>query len=127
MREKEARREDFKERDSAQVPINKYNLYLKSTPLIQADNPEIKKVAAQISNGEKNAYKFSRKAVEWMEKNIGCRLIENFSALDTLKSREGECQSTSYLYADFLMASKILCRLVAGIVYPSNLRGFIYH
>jgi len=123
----EVNKEDFDVEDSAQIPIEKYNLYLQPTFFIQADNPAIKKIVMDILNGEKNAYKFSKKTVKWIMDNIERKLVENFSALDTLKSREGECQSISYLYAAFLRAAKIPCRLVGGIVYSKDLKGFVHH
>lgn len=123
----EINRENFKEEDSVQMPIDKYKFYLKSTSLIQAENPEIKKVALGIMSSEKNAYRFSRSVIEWMKYNISQKLVDNFSALDTLKTQEGECQSISYLYAALLRASGIPCKVVGGIVYSEKFGGFMYH
>ena len=52
---------------------------------------------------------------------------ENFSALDTLKSGEGECQSHSYLFCAIMRAGNVPCRIVSGLVYPEGYGQFMYH
>jgi len=110
------------------LPITFYQQYLKPTQFIQSDNEKIKKIAADISEKSGNdSVKFIRYGLEWQNDNIRTSMTENFTALDTLKSGEGECQSNANLFSSIMRAGSVSCRIVTGIVYPEGGSGFMYH
>ena len=50
-----------------------------------------------------------------------------FTALDVLKGGRAECQGHALLYAAFARTLGIPTRIVNGIVYAPDFRGFLYH
>ena len=110
--------------------------YLEDTPEIQSDNPEIKKKALEIVGVESDprlkhsgASLLSKalKINKWVYDYLDKKPVDTFSAVDALKSKEGECQSHSNLFAALSRASGIPTKIVAGIVYSEDYNGFLYH
>src|SRR3989338_2908494 len=73
--------------------------YLEDTPEIQSDNPEIKKKALEIAGGELDFFSKALKINKWVHDYLEKKPVDTFSAVDALKSKEGECQSHSNLFA----------------------------
>jgi len=63
----------------------------------------------------------------WMDANIAKEAIDAFSAADVLRERRGECQGHAYLFAALARAGGLPTRVVNGIVYVPEYRGFLYH
>jgi hypothetical protein len=63
----------------------------------------------------------------WMDENIAKEAIDAFSAADVLRERRGECQGHAYLFAALARAGGLPTRVVNGIVYVPEYRGFLYH
>jgi len=63
----------------------------------------------------------------WMDANIAKEAIDAFSAADVLRERRGECQGHAYLFAAVARAGGLPTRVVNGIVYVPEYRGFLYH
>ncbi|MBI5747529.1 MAG: transglutaminase domain-containing protein [Nitrospinae bacterium] len=101
--------------------------YLEETPEIQSDNPEIKKKAEEIAGGETNVLSKALKINKWVYDYLEKKPVDTFSAVDALKSKEGECQSHSNLFAALSRASGIPTKITAGIVYSEDYNGFLYH
>ncbi|MBI3583999.1 MAG: transglutaminase domain-containing protein [Nitrospinae bacterium] len=101
--------------------------YLEETPEIQSDNPEIKKKAEEIAGGETDVLSKALKINKWVYDYLDKKPVDTFSAVDALKSKEGECQSHSNLFAALSRASGISTKIVAGIVYSEDYNGFLYH
>ncbi len=102
-------------------------LYLLADHVVNADNGTIISKAESIVGNETSALEASRKIYDWVHKNIRKRLVDTVSALDTLKSGEGECQAHANLYAALARAVGIPARVVSGIVYSEEYGGFMYH
>jgi transglutaminase-like putative cysteine protease len=66
------------------------------------------------------------KLVNWTADNIKGEMKDSFSALEVLRSKQGECQSHSQLYTALARSLGIPTRIVTGLVYSENL-GFLYH
>ena len=64
---------------------------------------------------------------KWVYDYLDKKPVDTFSAVDALKSKEGECQSHSNLFAALSRASGIPTKIVAGIVYSEDYNGFLYH
>ena len=105
----------------------------KAEPLIESDSPEIRKVAYEIAGGKnskpprgKVAKELMRKVSVWVFRNL--RKTSSLgmpSALDVIKSREGDCNEHAVLATAILRAMGIPARIVFGLVYDSGY--FYYH
>ncbi len=100
--------------------------YLVSTPSIQSKNKEISDQAHKIVSSKSPDLDDVIKLVNWTADNINGAMKDSFSALEVLRSREGECQSHTRLYTAMARSVGIPTRIVTGLVYADNL-GFLYH
>jgi hypothetical protein len=100
---------------------------LAATPEIQSQNGTIKKLAADIIEGETDAWSAAKKINRWVYSNIEKKLVDSFSALDVLKSRKGECQSHTNLFAALARSAGIPTQVSVGLVYSPQHKGFLYH
>lgn len=97
------------------------------SPEIQSDNKMIAKTARAIVGGEKDAYKAAVAINRWVYSNIKKKLVDSFTAVDVLLSREGECQSHTNLFVAMARSVGIPARVAAGIVHSPEHEGFLYH
>lgn len=104
-----------------------FDKYLEETPEIQSNNSEIKMKASEIVGGESDLWLKALKINKWVFDYLEKKPVDTFSAVDALKSREGECQSHSNLFAALSRASGIPTKIVSGIVYSQDYNGFLYH
>lgn len=102
-------------------------LYLGSDHIVNADNQVIIKKARKIVGSEKSALQAAKNIYAWVNKSIKKRLVDTVSALDTLKSGEGECQAHANLYAALARAVGIPTKVISGLVYSEEFDGFMYH
>ena len=65
--------------------------------------------------------------VGWIQANIQKSPVDVFSALDVLETKKAECQGHAYLYTAFARALGIPTRVVNGLAYSEELKGFLYH
>jgi len=100
---------------------------LKPSPEIQSDNKMIINVARNIIGGEKDAWQAARKINGWVNKNIEKKLVDSFTAIDVLLSKQGECQSHTNLFTAFARSVGIPTRVASGLVYSKKNEGFLYH
>ncbi len=101
--------------------------YLLHTYVIPVRNELIRKTAGVITTNARTAFEHISLLVQWMRENIERKPIDAFSALDVLENRKAECQGYAFLYAAFARALDIPTRVVNGIVYSDNYKGFLYH
>ena len=101
--------------------------YLKSTVYIQADQPALRAKAIEILNGEKDAWKASKKLCRWVHNNIFDKNLKiGFgSALQTLKSLEGDCTEHTVLLIALARSVDIPARACMGLVFQRD--AFYYH
>lgn len=101
--------------------------FLKSTVYIQAEHPAIRTKAAEVINGEVNAWKAAQKLCRWVYKNIHDKNLKvGFgSALQTLGSLEGDCTEHTVLMIAMARAVGIPARVCAGLVFQQD--AFYYH
>jgi transglutaminase-like putative cysteine protease len=101
---------------------------LKSEPLIQSDDPEIRELAKEIVSDEKNRWQAAVRINDWVYRNIEKRYSPDFSnALQTLNTRKGDCGEHTALAVALLRAAGIPARPLAGLVYWPPGNGFGYH
>ena len=94
---------------------------LKTSIVIEADAPEIKKLAKQIAGDEKDAWETAKKVSRWvnqhMEKDYGA---SSDRATDVLRTLKGDCTEHSLLTVSLLRALGIPAKRIDGVVYLMN-------
>ncbi|MBN1799698.1 MAG: transglutaminase domain-containing protein [Spirochaetales bacterium] len=119
----------FSEEESVMLPLSsveEYKEYLSSNKYIQADNEDIKSLAADIAGREKNAWRACKKIARWLQNNIKPSYRMSFlSAQEVLEKREGDCTEFAVLFAALARASGIPARINIGLVYYDN--QFVFH
>lgn len=101
--------------------------YLAKTMKIQSDAPQIKELAKKITKEAKTDIEKAKLITEWVNKNINKRLKDKSSALEVLLSKEGECEAHSMLTAALLRSIGMPAKIVGGVVYSKEHKGFLYH
>jgi transglutaminase-like putative cysteine protease len=99
---------------------------LGSTPLIQAEHPDIVRTARRIAAGNSDPVQVAQRLNDWiyrqLEKNVTLSVP---SAEQVLRAREGDCNEHTVLYLALARALGLPARSAAGLVH---LRGrFYYH
>jgi hypothetical protein len=98
--------------------------YLKSSILVESDNPAIVAKAKEIAGGETDSYAAAKKVVAWvgrtMKKDYGASADR---ATDVLRTLRGDCTEHSLLSISLLRALGIPARRVDGVVYVQNEDG----
>ena len=109
------------------LPINEYGEYLEPTLYVQCDDPEIISEANRIIGKEKDARKAVRLLTEGVYKMIKKNPVASVpSAIDVLRTREGDCNEHSILFTALARAVGIPTKIYVGLV---NLDGsaYFYH
>ncbi len=98
--------------------------YLKSSILVESDNPAIVTKAKEIAGSETDSYAAAKKVVAWvnrvMKKDYGASADR---ATDVLRTLRGDCTEHSLLSIALLRALGIPARRVDGVVYVQNADG----
>jgi transglutaminase-like putative cysteine protease len=97
---------------------------LKTSIIIESDNPRIVEQSRMLVGGEKDAYAAAKKIVEWvastLQKDYGASADR---ATDVLRQRKGDCTEHSLLTVSLLRAAGIPARRVDGVIYMVNADG----
>jgi hypothetical protein len=102
--------------------------FLGGDALIQAGHPRIKEMAAQIVGGETDLWRKARKIHDWVFENIEKVPVFSIpSALETLETRQGDCNEHAVLYTALARAAGVPARVACGLVWSDELQGFYYH
>jgi hypothetical protein len=93
---------------------------------IESDAPEIIKKAQEISGNEKDPVSVARRLLWWVYVNLEKKpTFAVPSALETLRTKVGDCNEHATLLTALLRASGIPARLSIGLVYTRE--KFYYH
>jgi hypothetical protein len=100
--------------------------YLKPTPLIQSDHPEIQAKVKEIVSPHDSDVTKASKLAKWVNENIEKRPVLSVpDALEILHNRVGDCNEHAVLLTALARAAGIPAEVEAGLVYQ---RGrFYYH
>ncbi|MBN2225315.1 MAG: transglutaminase domain-containing protein [Deltaproteobacteria bacterium] len=101
--------------------------YLAPTLEVESSSKEIVDTARKIVGKPTDPLTDAKKISAWVNKNLKKRMVDSTSALDTLRSMEGECQAHAGLAAALFRAAGIPAKVVSGIVYSADIGGFAYH
>ncbi len=95
--------------------------YLKTSIIVESDNPEIKSLAARILQNETDAYLAAKKINAWvyqtLKKDYGASADR---ATDVLRQLRGDCTEHSLLAVSLMRASGIPARRIDGVIYMEN-------
>lgn len=100
---------------------------LAATTQVPATHPTIVALARGIAGDAADSRTQVRRVIAWMQENIRASPADVWSALDVLEKREAECQGHAYLYAALARALGIPTRVVNGLAYSEEHRGFLFH
>ncbi len=107
------------------VPISQHKEFLEPSVYIQCEDPEIVTKANELVGSETEAKKIVAKLVDGvynlLEKNPTASLP---SAIDVLRTKEGDCNEHSILFAALARAKGIPTKIHVGLI---NLRGSAYY
>ena len=101
--------------------------YLKPTVTVPSDTRAIRDLAHSIAGAAPTPEQQIRQLLSWIQKNIERAPVDSFSALDVLQTKQAECQGHAYLYTAFARSLGIPTRVVSGLVYSEQFKGFLYH
>ena len=102
--------------------------FLSSDALVQADHPQIVEQARKIVGNETDPWKRALALYDWVYESIEKTSVLSVpSALDVLKTRQGDCNEHTVLYTALARASNIPTRICLGVVWSDELNGFYYH
>ncbi len=101
--------------------------YLRPTVTAPTFDPRIRMQAQQIAGDAKEPVEIINKLIAWIQANIQKSPVDVFSALDVLETRKAECQGHAFLYTALARALGVPTRVVNGLAYSEELKGFLYH
>ena len=100
--------------------------YLAAAPLVQADDPRIQTLAAELTAKASSPRARVQAIMDWMAAHIRKRPVLSLpNAVDTLKQRMGDCNEHAVLLAALARAAGIPTQIEAGLVYQKG--RFYYH
>ncbi|MBN1163551.1 MAG: transglutaminase domain-containing protein [Candidatus Krumholzibacteriota bacterium] len=97
--------------------------YLQPADMIESDHPEIIKKAQEITAGSPDSWEAMIRLSKWVSREISYDIPGGGSALNTFKTRLGECGAHSRLLAALCRAAGIPARVVWGCMYVPNQGG----
>lgn len=102
--------------------------YLGGDAFIQSGHPKIRDMARQIVGDETGLWRKARLIHDWVFKNIEKVPVFSIpSALETLETREGDCNEHAVLFTALARAAGVPARVACGLVWSDELGGFYYH
>jgi hypothetical protein len=91
--------------------------WLEPTSLIQADHPEVIRLARELTGGAENAWSAALRLRAWVAREVDSSMGFAFaSALDTLRRKKGDCSEMALLLTALGRAAGIPSRAVYGLV-----------
>ena len=112
----------------APPPLDKLRArYLEPSIAVQSRDPIVRRLADTIAGGSTSDEERIARILQWLDQNIEKAPIDVFSAVDVLMQRKAECQGHAYLYTALARAAGVPTRMVNGLVYSEEFRGFLYH
>lgn len=100
--------------------------YLKPADKIESDAPEVVAQARQIAEGKTGRIETARAIAAWTADSLKDSVDDGGSALASLTTRTGNCQTHARLYTALARAAGIPTRFVSGLVALEG-KGFLYH
>ncbi len=110
------------------APLSDPGEYLRGDPFIQVEHPDIAKQAAEIAGDTGDAWGKAVKIYEWVFANVDKTIVLSLpSAVEVLRTRQGDCNEHTVLFAALARAARVPTRIAIGVVWSEELDGFYYH
>jgi hypothetical protein len=100
---------------------------LSPSATVQSRDAMIRSLANTIAAGHPTVPGKIEAILAWLDRNIAKEPVDTFSALDVLDAKRAECQGHAYLFAALARSLGVPTRVVNGLVYSSDYKGFLYH
>lgn len=100
--------------------------HLKPANKIESDAPEITAQSKNLAAGSKNSEERAKKIAAWTADWLKDTVDDAGGALESYKSKTGNCQTHARLYTALARAAGIPTRFISGLVYVEG-KGFLYH
>jgi len=107
-------------------PQKPTDAHLKPADKIESDAPEIKAQAKALAAGVNSQEDLARVLAAWTADWLHDTIDDGGSAVASLASKKGNCQTHARLYTALARASGIPTRFVSGLVLLEG-KGFLYH
>ncbi len=104
--------------------------WLAAEPRLEADHPDLRAwVAAQRGGAADGSPDLAERLRLAVRAHITAKGLDqaDAGALDTLRSRSGDCTEHAHLLCAALRAARIPARVVVGVVYASDYGGWVGH
>ncbi len=109
-----------------EIPESSEKKFLRPTPFVQSDHPEIKGKVSEIVLPDDTPFAKAQKIMRWIYENIQKRPVLSVpNALETLRNRMGDCNEHAVLMAAMARAAGIPAQIETGLVYMNG--RFYYH
>jgi hypothetical protein len=107
-------------------PVTEPEEYLKPAVKIESEASEIAAKAKELSTGKKDQQEIMKALASWTAEWLRDTVDDGGGAVESFKSRSGNCQTHARLYTALARAAGIPTRFVSGLVYFAG-KGFLYH
>lgn len=105
---------------------DRWSAELESTPLIQADDPEIRRQAREIVGSTRDPAVAARRLTEWVYERLDKKVTLSVpSARQVLEAGRGDCNEHTVLYVALARSVGLPSRTAAGLVHVGG--RFYYH
>lgn len=101
-------------------------VYLNPADKIESDAPEIIAQAKTMAGTAKTREELAKALAAWTAEWLKDSINDGGSAVESFKSRSGNCQTHARLYTALARAAGIPTRFVSGLVFMQG-KGFLYH
>lgn len=117
-------RVDLKTPSSKKLTSEELERYLQANAYLDTDDPEIKKVAAEVAGPIKDPYEKALQLRNWVTTSMTFDLGIVFApASEVIKNKRGTCAGYASLLASLLRAAGIPSRYLMGLVYVNGVWG----
>ncbi len=100
---------------------NLYKQFLSATKLWPTNEPQIKRIAKTILEGQKDLFSIIKLIFEFVNQTFSYEINgERYPATELLKTRKGDCSEFSDLFVTIARACKIPARVCTGYFWPLN-------
>ncbi len=115
-------------RDDALLSPEERRTFLAATPTLQSTHPKIIGLARSLNRDSLSVCSLISVYNHYVYSTLGKRNSATFSsALETLEAGYGDCGEHAVLLAALLRASGVPGRVVMGIIYSGEGKGYFYH
>lgn len=122
----EINKETVDESQALSLPIQAMPDFLTASDFVQVDDPAIRSLSRNIVGKERNSFRAAAKINQWVYKHVRkVPVVSIPSAIDVLKTKEGDCNEHTVLFTALARAAGIPAKMNVGLVYMNG--RFYYH